>query len=379
MRQLLTRSGRRPALAILAAALWLSACTPGALPALGRTSSSGAAAAGTNTASAGGATTQTLGTPFSEVTKVNPGPLPGDLLIADRYNNRLLIVSPAKKILWQYRLPASLDGGEGRRGPDDAFLTPDGTSVITNEEDNHTIVEVSLATRQIVWTYGHPGTPGRAAGYLNTPDDAYRLPNGDTTVADIGNCRILTIAPDGRVVRQYGRTGVCRHDPPFTYSSPNGDTPLPDGGMLVTEIGGSHVVRLDAEGRVVWDLHLPIHYPSDAQLTKDGNILVVSYTNPGTILKVSPQGEVLWKYAPSSGEGRLNKPSLAKELPNGDIAVNDDANHRVVIIDPTTDRIVWQFGVTGVPGDDDTHLNTPDGLDFVPFRIGDALDKNGQP
>ena len=32
---------------------------------------------------------------------VGPGPLPGYLLIADRQNNRAIIVSPSKQIVWQ--------------------------------------------------------------------------------------------------------------------------------------------------------------------------------------------------------------------------------------------------------------------------------------
>lgn len=371
MRQISTL-GRTWVLCVpLLVAAVLTACRTGAVPA---TASPTPSDAGVATSESGGHPSDfTLGTVSSEIHPVDPGPLPGDLLIADRYNNRLLIVSPTKKIIWEYDFPKSVDGGVGSRGPDDAFLTPGNKTVITNEEDNQTIEEVSLATKEIVWSYGHPGVKGSREGYLNTPDDAYRLANGTTTVADIGNCRILSILPDGTVRGQYGRTGVCRHDPPKTYQSPNGDTPLPDGGMLVTEIGGSHVVRLDAQGNKMWELKLPIRYPSDAQLTKDGNVLVVSYTHPGTIIKVSPAGKVLWSYGPKTGDGRLDKPSLAIELPNGDIAVNDDDNHRVVIIDPRTNAIVWQFGVTGVPGKDDTHLNTPDGMDFVPFQVGDAL------
>ena len=45
--------------------------------------------------------------------------------------------------------------------------------------------------------------------------------------------------------------------------------------------------------------------------------------------------------------------------------MNDDGHHRVVIIDPATDRIVWQYGVTDVPGLTAGHLNTPDGLDLL--------------
>ena len=76
-------------------------------------------------------------------------------------------------------------------------------------------------------------------------------------------------------------------------------------------------------------------------------------------------GRVLWRYGPTHGQGELNHPSLAIELPNGDIAVNDDYRHRVVVIDPHSDRIVWQYGHTDVrhaPG----FLNIPDGMDFVP-------------
>jgi hypothetical protein len=68
-----------------------------------------------------------------------------DLLIADRDNNRVLIVSPAKRILWR---------AGGLPGPDDAFFTPGGRSIITNEEFNDTLAEVSLRTRRVIWPYG---------------------------------------------------------------------------------------------------------------------------------------------------------------------------------------------------------------------------------
>jgi hypothetical protein len=60
-------------------------------------------------------------------------------------------------------------------------------------------------------------------------------------------------------------------------------------------------------------------------------------------------------------------------LPNGKIAVNDDYRDRVVVIDPATKRIVWQYGKTDAPGIGVHRLNTPDGMDFVP------LSRSGQP
>ena len=74
----------------------------------------------------------------------------------------------------------------------------------------------------------------------------------------------------------------------------------------------------------------------------------------------------MWRWNPASGDGRLNHPSLAEGLPNGDILLNDDANHRVIVLDPAQNKIVWQYGHTGVAGSAPGYLNTPDGLDPVP-------------
>ena len=282
------------------------------------------------------------------------GPLPGYLLIADRNNDRAIIVSPSKQIVWQAR---------GLRGPDDTFFTPGYHSVITNEEFNDTLTEVSLRTKAHIWRYGHNATPGSSRGYLNTPDDAYRLPNGDTTIADVRNCRIVELTHAKKVRRILG--GSCRHDPPRGFSSPNGDTPLPDGGLLVSEIGG-WIDRLAADGHLVWAMRSPVAYPSDAQLLPNGNILVAGFTNPGKIVEATPAGRVVWSFGSTNGPDYLDKPSLAVRLPNGLIAANDDWNHRIIVIDPRTKRIIWQYGHTGVLGSVPGYLNKPDGLNLLP-------------
>ncbi|MHB8399983.1 MAG: outer membrane protein assembly factor BamB family protein [Candidatus Limnocylindrales bacterium] len=290
------------------------------------------------------------------------GPFGPALLIADRGNGRLLIVDPKGRILWRFPVAGSLRPGQ-YFSADDAFMTADGTTIVANEEEKHVVVKIDVATRRIVWQYGTFGVPGAGPNHLDTPDDAYPLPNGDITVADIRNCRIIEISPSKRIVRQWGRTGVCRHDPPYTYSSPNGDTPLPDGGMLITEIGGSHVVRLSASGTVLYDVHAPVGYPSDAQLDANGNIVVADYSSPGAVVAMTPTGTVLWRWDPRSGGGRLDHPSLAVPLPNGDVILNDDFRQRVIVIDPATRKIVWQFGRTDVSGRGAGELSTPDGLE----------------
>ncbi len=309
--------------------------------------------------------TTPLSAPSTSLSSTPAGRFGLGLLIADRGNGRLLIVDAAHQILWRFPGSASLPGGQ-RFSADDAFLAPDGRTLVANDEAHQVIDRIDIVTRRVIWQYGHYDQAGSAPGYLDTPDDAYPLANGDITVADIRNCRVLEINPAKRIVHQWGRSGQCTHRPPVSFNNPNGDTPLPGGGLLITEIGGSRVVRLDAIGRVVFDIHVPAAYPSDAQLDPSGNVLVVDYSNPGAVLKVSPRGKVLWRYGPTAGAGRLDHPSLAITLPDGTIAVNDDYRARVVVIDPQTKTIVWQYGHTGIGGTANGSLFDPDGLDLIP-------------
>jgi hypothetical protein len=291
--------------------------------------------------------------------------LPGYLMIADRDNNRIIVVSPSKRIVWRFPRPGELRRGQTFVGPDDAFLTPGRRSIITNEEFADTVARVSLSRHpRIVWQYGHAGAQGSGAGYLAHPDDAYLLPNGLTTVADIINCRVLWIDAHKRIVRGIGTAGRCAHGPPHALLQPNGDTPLPDGGVLVTEIGG-WVDRFDRHGHLLWSIRTPTAYPSDAQLLPHGNVLVAGFNTPGRIDILTPRGRVIWSYHPTSRPGALDRPSLAVMLPNGIIAATDDWHHRVVLIDRRKKRIVWQYGRLGIAGSGRGELNKPDGLDLI--------------
>src|SRR4029078_6332626 len=145
-----------------------------------------------------------------------------------------------------------------------------------------------------------------------------------------------------RVVREIGHAGSCGHNPPSGLSSPNGATPLADGGVLVTEIGG-WVDRISPAGRLVYSIRTPTTYPSDAQLLPNGNILVAGFNTPGRVDELTPAGRIVWTSAPSSGPGALDRPSLAVRWPNGMIAVTDDWHHRVGLIDPRARTILWQY------------------------------------
>lgn len=299
-----------------------------------------------------------------------PGPLPGGLLIADRGNDRILLVDPSRRTLWSF--PTAADRAQGRRlvFDDDTFVEPGGKALVTNEEDNHDILSIDIKTHAVTRLFGHPGVSGSGPGYLHTPDDAYVLPDGTMTVADAYNCRILFIR-HRRIVRQIGRTAVCVHNPPQTLGSVNGDTPLPDGGVLVSEINGSWIDDFTKTGKLRYSFQAPVSYPSDPQPLPGGRILLADYASPGAAVIVNRHGTVLWRYGPTSGWGALDHPSLAIMLPNGDIAINDDYNHRVVIVDPKKRKIVWQYGHRGTARRAPGFLNTPDGMDYIPLGVNE--------
>ena len=315
-------------------------------------------------------TTTTAAAPTKSVSVAgSAGRLPNGILIADEGNGRLVAVSAAGAILWQFPKVAGAVPAGQQFTADDAFFAPDGKTIVANDEFHQVIDRIDIATGKVIWQYGHYGSPGSANGYLHNPDDAYPLANGNIIVADIVNCRVIEIAPSKQIVHEWGKTGQCVDHAPTTYGDPNGDTPLPDGGLLITEIHGSRVVRLDANGKVLFDIHVPAIYPSDAQLDSNGNIVLADYANPGAVLCVSPAGKLLWRYAPTSGSGRLDHPSLATPLPDGTVVVNDDFRHRIVIIDPKTMKIIWQYGHTDQPGHGAGYLWQPDGHQPIPNGV----------
>ena len=292
-------------------------------------------------------------------------PFRGRLMIADRGNNRIILVNNRKQVLWRYPSKEHPAPPGGFYFPDDAFFTHRGTQIISNEEENERIVQLSFPAGKLLWSYGHAGQTGSEPGFLHEPDDAYLLGNGNVSVADAQNCRILIISPQKKVLREFGDPAECTHEPPRRLGSPNGDTPLENGDILISEVNGSYIDEITRGGKLVWSLQLPISYPSDPQQLGPDKYLVVDYADPGGIYEFTRSGKILWSYHPEAGNGALNHPSLAERLPSGDIAVNDDYRHRVVIVDPETKKIVWQYGVTGHPGRGPDHLRIPDGFDLL--------------
>jgi PQQ-like domain len=296
-------------------------------------------------------------------------PLPYPIVIADRRNNRLIEIAPDKRIVWEFPSPSLV----AYRGNEDVNFSADGSQLAVSEEDNFDIHLVDYNQRALTWTYGTPDHRGKGKDLLNYPDDTHLLADGKVVTADIRNCRIVIIDPKTNdIVTQWGTTGQCKHNPPTQLNFPNGATPMANGDLLVTEISGSWISRITRDSKVLWSVKAPhIRYPSDAFPTVDGKqIIVADFWKPGRVVIFDPAtGKVTWEYFVKDGVGALDHCSIARELPDtGDILVVDDLHDRVLVIDRQTKEIIWQYGELNKKGHTPGLLNYPDGFDIDVFR-----------
>jgi hypothetical protein len=289
----------------------------------------------------------------------------GRLLIADRGNNRLLLLNDSNRRIWKFPSRTSPHDRYGFFFPDDAFFVHHGHAIISNQEENETIQIVAFPSGKVLWEIGHKHQPGSAPGYLHEPDDAYLLKNGQITVADAQNCRVLVINPNHKIAHQIGTPAACTHNPPSAVGPVNGDTPLANGDLLVSEVQGSWIDEFTTHGRLVWKVQLPIAYPSDPQQLGPDRYLLADYATPGQIDEFNRAGKILYRYAVASGLGMLNQPSLVERFPSGVFVVNDDYRHRMAAIDPRTKALVWEYGVPDLPGTIPGRLRIPDGFDLL--------------
>ncbi len=168
----------------------------------------------------------------------------------------------------------------------------------------------------------------------------YLLRDGQISVADAQNCRVLVINVDHSVASQIGTDGACVPFPPVSMGSPNGDPPLWDGNLPISEnqqfVGQLSLSTPPAD---TWSGPCSFLSPTRPILSSwapprtvnSDHYLIADYSDPGEVLQFDRQGQVLSKSEVAAGPGMLNHPSLnhpslADGLPNGMYMINDDYN-----------------------------------------------------
>src|SRR3989442_11283725 len=129
---------------------------------------------------------------------------PGNILITDQFNNRVIEIDPAGNIVWQFGNGPGDTSANAIAGTNDAervgsLTLMSGTGVppgaTANCKKGCADNRVLLVDQggNIVWQYGQFGVTGFGPNQLNTPVQNTFLPNGNVLITDQGNERIIEV------------------------------------------------------------------------------------------------------------------------------------------------------------------------------------------
>jgi hypothetical protein len=278
---------------------------------------------------------------------------PGNIVIADQFNNRVIEVDPAGHIVWQFgkgphdfsaqsiigvndaervgsfTLMAGTGDPAGSPAPGD--LCPD---ITKGCPDNRVILVDRFG--HIVWQYGKFGVAGSGPDELNTPVQNTFLPNRDVLITDQANERVIEVTWDKRIVWQYGTTGVSGNGP-NQLNNPNSAELLPNGHILISDENNNRAIEVTRSKQIV------------ATYTAGGTVSGVAFSsrlcnghtlltdsNNNRVVEVDAKDNIVWQYATNttavSNPNPL--PTRAVRLRDGDTLISDQFNDRVIEVTP---------------------------------------------
>jgi outer membrane protein assembly factor BamB len=313
---------------------------------------------------------------------------PGNILIADQFNNRVIEVDPNGDIVWHFGLgpadfsPKSIIGvNDAQRVGELTLMAGTGTPGAQPEAPNcvdpagcpdNRVLLVDRAGH-IVWQYGQFGPGGAADGQLNTPvqttwlprggrhegDDEdsgeHRgIPRGHVLITDQANERIIEVnLAMKKPVWQYGTTGVTGSGPGF-LNNPNCAELLENGHILICDENNNQALEVTntTPSTIIHTFTIAggmlFNGVAFASRLPNGHTLITDSGN-ARIVETDENGNVFWQYFtntelnsnPRGGTGPL--PTRALRLRNGNTLISDQYNHRVIEVSPDF-QIVRTFG-----------------------------------
>ena len=308
---------------------------------------------------------------------------PGNILISDQFNNRVIEVAPDGHIVWTFGSgnPTLCNPGPGAIiGLNDAERLSGGLTLLAGTgipagsqsdpkgcNDNRVIVVSQQGN--IVWQYGQAGVTGSGPNELNVPVFAIQLPSRNIMVVDQGNNRVIEIDRNSKqIVWSYGpKSG------PGALNNPNSAELLSNDHILIGDENNNRVIEITRDGTIVWSYDQGLSGAAFASRLPNGDTLITDSSH-SRILEVTPKKQIVFEYFtntdPASNSAPL--PTNAVQLANGGVIIADQFNHRVLIVGP---EMEFQYGMVNVPGNGPGQLNGP----YTAYVIGDYTGQTPPP
>lgn len=287
---------------------------------------------------------------------------PGDFLISDQFNNRVIEVERTGRIVWQFGRGPNDVSAASPVGVNDAIRVGNltlisGTGAPAGTEpacpsgcaDNR----VFLVTQQgqIVWQYGTFGVTGAGPNQLNTPVQATTTPRHTVLITDQGNQRVIEVNVLKQIIWQYGQTGHAGNGPD-ALNNPNSVELLANGNLLIADQNNNRAIIVNRNHAIVATFTAggTLNGVAFASLLPNGDILITD-SNNNRVVEVNASDHIVWAVStnrqPGSNPNPL--PTRAIRLQGGDTVISDQFNHRVTVVD-RTGALIRQFGNLNVPG-----------------------------
>ena len=301
---------------------------------------------------------------------------PGDILIADQFNNRVVEVNRDHQVVWHFGNGSNVAGPHSIVGTNDAQRVGDLTLIsgtgtpggadpascpAANGCPDNRVILVNQAG-QIVWQYGKAGVTGSGFNQLNTPVQATFLPGGHILITDQANERVIEVTRSHHIVWQYGMTGVSGAG--FDQlNNPNSAQLLANGHILIADENNNRVIEVTRGHRIVWSYGSPtgtqLSGAAFASRLPDGDTLITD-SNNNRILIVTHGHNVVFDYNTTNRPGSMAAPlpTRAVMLKDGHILISDQFNDQVIEINQHK-QIVFAQGQIQVDGNGFNQLNAP--------------------
>jgi hypothetical protein len=280
---------------------------------------------------------------------------PGNILIADQFNNRVIEATPAGQIVWHFGLGPTDFTAKSVIGVNDAqrvgpltLMAGTGTppGVIPEAPDGAADNRVMLVDPfgRIVWQYGQFGVTGSDANELNTPVQCTWLPSAHVLITDQGNGRIIEVNLRKQIVWQYPGPNTNASD---QLNSPNSAELLENGHILIADENNNRAIEVTRAHQVVmtFTAGTTLGACAFASRLENGHTLLTDASNSRAV-EVDATDAVVWQYVtdndPMSVAAPL--PTRAVRLHNGDTLISDQFNNRVIRVS-SSGNIVFSYGL----------------------------------
>jgi outer membrane protein assembly factor BamB len=280
---------------------------------------------------------------------------PGNILIADQFNNRVIETDPAGNIVWSFGLGPNDFSAHSPIGVNDAERVGDLTlmagtgtpaGLIPQAPDGAADNRVMLVDKsgRIVWQYGQFGITGSGPNQLNTPVQCTFLPNFHVLISDQGNNRIIEVNLRKQIVWQYPGSNTNDAD---QLNAPNSAELLANGHILIADESNNRVIEVTHKDKIVKTFTAggTLGAVAFASRLDNGDTLMTDAGNSRAV-EVDANDNVVWQYFTDTDPMSVPAPAptRAVRLHNGDTLISDQFNNRVIRVSKAG-QIVASYGL----------------------------------